>query len=286
MRLSQNMNSLSIYNTYKKNLVQNASAMGKISSGTKINSAKDNPNKIGQSESMRIQIRSLQAAQRNLQDGASMIQAADSALQGVNDSLTRMKELVVSAANGTKSEDDREVIQKEIDELKNNINDLANNTKFNGVNIIGDKNVFSNSYPDNIDIVVGAMTGEQTRIPTFNVSTKVLQDEKGNTIADIDITKQEDCDIAVATIEDATKMVSSIRSKYGAMQTRLENGANNLDGNINTVQKAESNIRDTDIAVEMAELARTQLLNDTALALMVQSNKLPQEALQVLQKLN
>ncbi|MEG0367086.1 MAG: flagellin [Coprobacillus sp.] len=131
MRLNQNMNSLSIYNSYRKNLTANSSALDKLSSGTKINSAKDNPNKIGQSETMRMQLRSLQAAQRNLQDGSSMLQTADSALQEVNNSLTRMKELAVSAADGTKSVDDRKIIQTEIDQLKSNIDigsgDIGNN---------------------------------------------------------------------------------------------------------------------------------------------------------------
>lgn len=286
MRLNQNMNSLSIYNSYRKNLTANSSALDKLSSGTKINSAKDNPNKIGQSETMRMQLRSLQAAQRNLQDGSSMLQTADSALQEVNNSLTRMKELAVSAADGTKSVDDRKIIQTEIDQLKSNIDDLANNTEFNGVKLLSDPKVFSNEYPDNIDIVVGAMVGEQSRIPTYNISSTVLKDSKGNSIKNIDVVNKENCDKALETINETSKMVSSIRSKYGAIQSRFESGADNLDGNMNVVQKAESNIRDTDIALEMAELARTQILNDTALALMVQSNKLPQEAVQILGKLN
>lgn len=286
MRLNQNMSSLSIYNTYKKNLVSNSTALERISSGIKLNSAKDNPNKIGQSEQMRIQLRSLGSAQRNLQDGASMIQAADGALQEVNNNLSRMKELVISAANGTKSEEDVATIQDEINQLKQGIDNIAKGTQFNGVKLIGDENVFSNNYPAHHDIVVGAMVGEQTRIPAYNLSPEVLQDSKGNSIADLNVIDREKCLIASDTIDDVIGIVSSIRSKYGALQGRFENGAENLDGNMNVLQKAESNIRDTDIAVEMAELARTQILTDTALALMVQSNKLPQEALQVLQKLN
>ena len=114
MRLNNNMSSLSIYNGYKKNLINNKSAIERLSTGIKINSAKDNPNKIGQSEQMRIQIKSLQAVQRNLQDGVSMLQTADGALQEVNNTLARIKELSVSAANGSKSESEKEIIQNGI----------------------------------------------------------------------------------------------------------------------------------------------------------------------------
>ena len=141
MRLNHNMSSLSIYNGYKKNLINNKSAIERLSTGIKINSAKDNPNKIGQSEQMRIQIKSLQAVQRNLQDGTSMLQTADGALQEVNNTLARIKELSVSAANGSKSESEKEIIQNEIEEMKKNIDDLANNTEFNGVKLLCDERI-------------------------------------------------------------------------------------------------------------------------------------------------
>lgn len=285
MRLCQNMNSLSIYNRYKKNLTENSTAIERISSGLKINSAKDNPNKIGQSESMRIKLKSLQSAEKNLQDGVSMIQAADGALQSVNDTLIRIRELTVSAADGSKTADDRRIIQSEIDELKNNINDIAKNTEFNGVKLIGDENVISNKLPSYKPIVVGAMAGEQGRIPTYNVTIGNLKDNKGNSIEDINVIDNISASKATSTVDDVINVVSSIRSKLGAIQGSFENMAQNLGDNMNTLQEAESNLRDADIALEMADLAKTQILNDTAIALMRQSNKLPQESLQILQRL-
>ena len=277
MRLNHNMSSLSIYNGYKKNLINNKSAIERLSTGIKINSAKDNPNKIGQSEQMRIQIKSLQAVQRNLQDGTSMLQTADGALQEVNNTLARIKELSVSAANGSKSESEKEIIQNEID-------DLANNTEFNGVKLLCDERVPNNKYPMYKNIVVGAMQGEQGRIPSFNIRTEILKDEKGNTLKDIDVRTAEGVSSALEVVDESIKTVSSIRSRYGAMSNRLETTAENISSNEQVFERADSNLRDSDIALEMAELAKTQILNDTSLALISQSNNLPQDALRILER--
>lgn len=284
MRLNHNMSSLSIYNGYKKNLINNKSAIERLSTGIKINSAKDNPNKIGQSEQMRIQIKSLQAVQRNLQDGVSMLQTADGALQEVNNTLARIKELSVSAANGSKSENEKEIIQNEIEEMKKNIDDLANNTEFNGVKLLCDEGVPNNKYPMYKNIVVGTMQGEQSRIPSFNIRTEILKDEKGNTLKDIDVRTQEGVSSALEVIDKSIKTISSIRSRYGAMSNRLETTAENISSNEQVFERADSNLRDSDIALEMAELARTQILNDTSLALISQSNNLPQDALRILER--
>ena len=284
MRLNHNMSSLSIYNGYKKNLINNKSAIERLSTGIKINSAKDNPNKIGQSEQMRIQIKSLQAVQRNLQDGTSMLQTADGALQEANNTLARIKELSVSAANGSKSESEKEIIQNEIEEMKKNIDDLANNTEFNGVKLLCDDRVPNNKYPMYKNIVVGAMQGEQGRIPSFNIRAEILKDEKGNTLKDIDVRTPEGVSSALEVVDESIKTVSSIRSRYGAMSNRLETTAENISSNEQVFERADSNLRDSDIALEMAELARTQILNDTSLALISQSNNLPQDALRILER--
>ena len=278
------MSSLSIYNGYKKNLINNKSAIERLSTGIKINSAKDNPNKIGQSEQMRIQIKSLQAVQRNLQDGTSMLQTADGDLQEVNNTLARIKELSVSAANGSKSESEKEIIQNEIEEMKKNIDDLANNTEFNGVKLLCDERVPNNKYPMYKNIVVGVMQGEQGRIPSFNIRTEILKDEKGNTLKDIDVRTAEGVSSALEVVDESIKTVSSIRSRYGAMSNRLETTAENISSNEQVFERADSNLRDSDIALEMAELARTQILNDTSLALISQSNNLPQDALRILER--
>ena len=141
MRLNHNMNSLNCFNRYKKNIKQNSIAMNKISTGMQINSAKDNPNKIGQSEQMRIQLKSLKSAQRSVQDATSMLQSADGALGEANSILARMKELAVQASNDINNVMDRQAMQDEMKQLQNNLFDLANNTEFNGVKLIGEKEI-------------------------------------------------------------------------------------------------------------------------------------------------
>ena len=285
MRLSHNMNSLRLNNVYQKNLKDNISAMGKISSGVKINSAKDNPNKIAQSEQMRIQIRSLQSAQKNLQDGQSMLQAADGVLGETSGVLARMKELAVSAADGTKTEADRSTIQAEINAMKDTINSFAKDTEFNGVKLIGDENVSSNDYPSYKDTVVGAMVGEKIRIPAYNISCSFLQNNNGNALSDIDVTDQDNAGKAIDVIDASITSISEIRSKYGAISNRFESSADNLSQNTLIVEGADSSLRDTDIAAEMAEFSRTQILNQTGMALIAQSNNFPQDALKILERI-
>ncbi|MGL5150841.1 MAG: flagellin [Clostridium sp.] len=284
MRLNQNMASLGIYQNYKKNLGMNSTALDRLSSGQKINTSKDNPNKLGQSETMRMQIRGLAQAQRNLQDGVSMMQTFDGALDTVGNALTRMKELTVQAGAGGNTEEDRETIQREIDTLKSHIDYTAKNAEFNGKNIIGDEGVTNNNYPNNIVMTVGANSKETMKIPTFNVNTSALTDENGNTLKDISVMDSEAIATSLGVIDSAIAQVSSIRGKYGAIQNRMETTAENMSKNIEVNQRAESSLRDSDVALEMAEIARTQILIDTSLALMVQSNNLPMDALKVLER--
>lgn len=282
MRLNQNMASLSVYQNYKKTLAQNTTALDRISSGLKVKNAKDNPNKIGQSEFMRMQIRGLSQAQKNLQDGVSMMQTFDGALETVSNSLTRIKELSVQAGSGANSPEDLSIIQKEIDTLKEHIDFTAVNAEFNGKNIIGDKGVTNNNYPNEMAMTVGANSKELMKIPTYNVTTENLMDEKGNSLKNLDVTKENGVSDALSVVDASIKMVNSIRGKYGAISNRMETTAENMYQTIETSQKAESSIRDSDIALEMAEIARTNLLKDAALGLMVQTNNLPMDALRAL----
>ncbi|WP_143314742.1 flagellin [Clostridium sp. HBUAS56017] len=285
MRLNHNINSLNLYRGYKKNLKSNETAIDRISSGTKINSAKDNPNKIGQSEGFRIQIKSLEAAQRNLQDGVSMLRSADGALQEVNDTLVRIKELAVSASDGSKSPQDVKTIQDEIDQMKKAIDDLASNTEFNGVKLIGDTEVSNNSYPNYRELVTGAKVGDTMSVPLYNVSTNNLRDKDGNKFSDIDVTDRANVGKAISMVDEVITTITDIRARYGALENKFEDSADRLASNTQNVEKASSNIRDTDVAVEMAELARTQILNQTQIALIAQSNKFPQDALSVLKRI-
>lgn len=277
MRININMKSLGIYSGYKKNIIANSAAMEKISSGKKINSAKDNPLKIEQSENFRMQIRSLEMANKNLQDSTSMIQVADTAMGTISEALIRMKELTVQAANEVTNEADRKLIQDEIDVLKSHIDDTAKNTEFNGNKLLVNGNVTDNSKPDYVEMQIGANVGDSIGIPFFNVSSETLGIDKLDVVNDA--TK------ALNSIDEALKDVNGCRAKYGAVQNRLENSIEITSSSSYIYEKSSSDINDADIALEMAEIARTSILMESATAMMAQSNNFPKDMLNILANL-
>lgn len=277
MRININMKSLGIYSGYKKNIVDNSAAMKKISSGKKINSAKDNPLKIEQSENFKMQIRALEMANKNLQDSSSMIQVADSTMGTISEALIRMKELTVQAASETTNEADRNIIQSEIDQLKSYIDDTANNTEFNGNKLLVNGNVTDNSKPKYVEMQIGANVGDSIGIPFFNVSSETLGIDKLDVVNDA--TK------ALNSIDEALKDVNGCRAKYGAVQKRLETSIEITSSSSYIYEKSSSDINDADIALEMAEIARTSILMESATAMMAQSNNFPKDMLNILANL-
>lgn len=277
MRININMKSLGIYSGYKKNIIDNSAAMKKISSGKKINSAKDNPLKIEQSENFRMQIRALEMANKNLQDSSSMIQVADSTMGTISEALIRMKELTVQAASETTNEADRNIIQSEIEQLKSYIDDTAKNTEFNGNKLLVNGNVTDNSKPDYVEMQIGANVGDSIGIPFFNVSSETLGIDKLDVVNDA--TK------ALNSIDEALKDVNGCRAKYGAVQNRLETSIEITSSSSYIYEKSSSDINDADIALEMAEIARTSILMESATAMMAQSNNFPKDMLNILANL-
>ena len=277
MRININMKSLGIYSGYKKNIIANSAAMEKISSGKKINSAKDNPLKIEQSENFRMQIRALEMANKNLQDSTSMIQVADTAMGTISEALVRMKELTVQAASEITNEDDRKIIQSEIDELKRYIDDTANNTEFNGNKLLANGNVIDNSKPHYVEMQIGGNVGDSIEIPFFNVSATTLGLDKLDVV--------NDATEALNSIDKALKDVNACRAKYGAVQNRLETSIEITSSASYTYEKSSSDINDADIALEMAEIARTSILMESATAMMAQSNNFPKDMLNILANL-
>lgn len=279
MRININMKSLGIYSGYKKNITENATAMERISSGSKINSAKDNPLKIDQSEKLKMQIRSLEIASKNVQDTTSMVQTADTAMGTISEVLIRMKELVVKGASSTNTEYDKQVIQTEIEELTNYIEDTANNTEFNGNKILANANVTDNNKPFYMEMQTGSNVGDSMMIPFFNVSSKVLG------IDTLDVTTEDGATEALKNIDKALVNVNSCRSSYGAIQGRLETTAEIISSGTYVYEKSSSDINDADIALEMAEIARTSILMESATAMMAQSNNFPKDMLNILANL-
>ncbi|ACD52552.1 UNVERIFIED_ORG: flagellin [Clostridium botulinum] len=279
MRLSHNMFSANIYNNYKKQLTNNSGAVNNISSGLKLNSAKDNPNKITQSQMLKIQVLSNAAAKRNIEDTNSMIQTFDGAMQEMNDSLSRIKELTVQAGGGTLTIEDRQVVQKEVDSLTEHLDYMAKNTEFNGVKLI-------NGEKGEVTSMIGGLQDEVTTLPKFDLTSEGLGFvEKGTGKKLLDVTNQDNIGNSLELVDSAIQSVSSARSKYGAIQLRLEGTGDAITENSLSLEKSQSNIADADIAFEMLKFSESQILIQSSISLMAQSNNFPQDALNVLKNI-
>ncbi|WP_426349129.1 flagellin [Alloiococcus sp. CFN-8] len=282
MKLNANLMSLSIYKNYSKTLVRQSNALKRISSGEKIMSSKDNPHGLAKSELLRLQIRGLDVSSKNLQDSNAMLQTADSAMENINSSLTRMKELTIQAG-GTMSLSDREIIQKEIDEIKNHIDTVANNAEFNGVKLLKAEGIKDNNNPKQLINTSGANVGDVIHIPLYNLSLEMLKTSKGDLSKGVDVTKEDNISNSLEIIEDISKMVTSIRSKYGAIMGKTERIAENLSEFNILNQGAESRIRDSDVAEEILTYSKEDILINASTALLAQSNRFPQDILRILE---
>lgn len=274
MRINQNIYSLNIFKNYTKSVASNSTALERIASGKKINSAKDNPIKIERSENINIKLRSLQKASQNTQDGISALQVVDTAIGEIEDVLIRMKELSVQASSDNYSDEDRVSIKAEIEELKKFIDDTAESTEVNGNKLIGNKNVTDNSNPEIKKSQIGAEVGETIDIPYYNLSCDVLG------IDNVDVINNPSQSITM--LEKAISDVAGYRSKYGAIQNRMEESLDMIESNRATYEKNYSEIVDADVALEMLEVTRTSILMESSLALMAQSNNFPRDVVNML----
>ena len=277
MRLSYNLSSLNVYREHTRVLTRQSGSLERISSGYKVNSAKDDPNALASSEKMRIQIRGLQVAQRNAQDGVSMIHTVDGNLERINAMLHRVRELSIQAGGGA-SPDDIGNLKLEIDQLIDSIDNIAKTCEFNGVK-------FLNVDPaKNLKMPVGANVGETVEIPTYNLQASKL----GKGTDTLDTLKAMngsnfEIDKALSILDGAIDSVIGARTKYGALSNRFESTYDRVGEVHDAITGAESRVRDADIAEEMMSLTRDNLLVDAGHAMMVQSNKFPQEILRILE---
>lgn len=283
MRLMYNMYSLSILKNYKNAVADGDKSIGNISSGKKLNSAKDNPSKIVESDKLKINIQSRQAAKDGVQDTNSMIQTFDGAYQEMNNNISRLKQLVTQAGNGSISESDRADIQKEIEGVKSSINDLANNTSFNGIKLSlpDDPNEGTSGTIDTntstIKSTIGVQADEFMEIPFYHVTTKGLN------IDNIDVSgANPDIDSYLNQVDAATKQVDLIRSKYGAIETNLDDTLNSFDDMNDTLQAAQSDLEDSDVSTEMEKYSSSEVMVKAGISLMSQSNELPQDCVNLL----
>lgn len=273
MIINTNIAALNSYNRLSGTNNNMSKSLERLSSGKRINKAADDAAGLAISEKMKGQIRGLAQAQRNAQDGISLIQTAEGALKETHAILQRMRELSVQSANDTNTDDDRAELQKEVTQLISEIDRIAGNTEFNTKTLLDG----SLSGTDSALVFhIGANSGQTMEVQIGDMSSS------GLTVSAVSINSQSGANSAISTLDDAIESVSSERSKLGAIQNRLEHTINNLNASEENLTAANSRIEDIDMAREMMEFTKTQILSQAGTAMLAQANMMPQGVLQLL----
>ena len=247
-----------------------AKSSEKLSSGYKINRAGDDAAGLTISEKMRSQVRGLNKASDNAQDGVSLIQVAEGALNETHSILQRMNELATQAANDTNTTADRTAIQSEINALTSEIDRIQSTTQFNTQNLL------DGSFKKK-NLQVGALSGQKITISIAKMDKTALK------LDNVDVTTFANASTAMANIQKGISVVSTQRSNLGALQNRLEHTIANLDNISENTSSAESRIRDTDMAEEMVEYSKNNILAQAGQSMLAQANQSTQGVLSLLQ---
>ena len=289
MRINNNIPALNTHRILNMNTNSIEKALERLSSGKRINRASDDAAGLAISEKMRAQVQGLRQASRNSLDGISLIQTAEGALNEVHAMLQRMRELCVQGANGVYKEEDLKTIGAEIVQLTEQIDKIANDTEFNGIKLL-------DGSQKEIQLQVGANEGQKVTIEMSSInatakelgiagSGKLIETSgSGDNISftlskDLTPTKFND---AIKTYNTAIGKVSEMRSKLGAYQNRLEHTIKNTDNTAENLTASMSRIEDADMAIEMSEFTRLNILQQAGTAMLAQANQLPQGVLQLL----
>ena len=242
----------------------------KLSSGYRINRAADDAAGLSISEKMRSQIRGLNKASSNAQDGISLIQVAEGALNETHSILQRMNELATQAANDTNTSSDRTAIQQEMDQLTSEIDRIRSTTQFNAMNLLDGSFTGKN-------LQVGSLSGQSIGISISNMNASSLG------VSGLKVSSFSQAGTSMSKIQAAIDKVSTQRSKLGALQNRLEHTINNLDTTAENTQAAESRVRDTDMASEMVQYSKNNILTQAGQSMLAQANQQTQGVLSLLQ---
>ena len=269
LRINSNPAAVNAYRNLTSTNVGLGKSLEKLSSGFRINRAADDAAGLVKSETLRAEISGNKAAIRNAQDGISFVQTAEGAMNEVHSILQRMRELAVDAANTATT--DGTAQQAEIDELAAELEAIGTRTKFAG------KAVFSDT---DLTFQIGANSGDVLTVTEDLAMTSA--DVYGYNMATVDVTSGAGASTAIDAIDDAIGAVSTKRSKLGATQNRLEHVVNNLSVAVENLTASESRIRDTDMAMEMANFTKHQILSQAGTAMLAQANAVPQNVLTLL----
>ena len=265
MRINTNLNGMIATNQMAKNTALAGNSMEKLSTGLRITKAGDDAAGLAVSEKMRAQIRGMEQAERNVQDGISMVQTAEGALEEAGNIAQRMRELGVQAGNDTLAADDRQKIKAELDQLQGEMKSIAAETKFNGNTLLDAAKTFS--------IQAGAGT-EIRAIETQDLSA-IAVSLSLTTVTDITAAQS-----FVKSVDAALTSINTARANLGAMQNRLEYTSSNLTTSTENLTAAESRIRDVDVAKEMVKLSKLNILTQASQAMVSQAKQQPEQVTQ------
>lgn len=260
--------------------------MEKLSSGMKINRAGDDASGLAVSEKMRSQIRGLNQASTNAQNGISFIQTTEGYLQETTDIIQRIRELAVQASNGIYTDEDRMQIQVEVSQLVAEVDRIASAAQFNGMNMLTGRFARpegTNSVTGSMWLHIGANMDQrmQVYIGTMTATALNLRNIGDETIMSLE--SPDSANRAIGTLDEALKRINKQRADLGAYQNRLEHTITGLDIGAENLQAAESRIRDTDMAAEMVEFTKNQVLQQAGTAILAQANQSTQNVLSLLQ---
>ncbi len=273
LRINTNVSSLNAQRSLSRATEALNTSFRRLSTGQRVATAADDAAGLAISERLRARIRSTEQASRNAQDGISLVQTAEGAMQESNSMLIRMRELAVQANNGTMSVADRDTLQAEFAALIQEIDRVASATNFNTINLL-DGSVASLTLQVGADTTAGIDT---LTVSLTSISTTTLG------ITALDIGSTGSATSAIAAIDSAINSVSQGRGNLGAVQNRLLGLISNLGVSVENLSAAESRIRDVDVAAETAALTRNTIIQQAAISILAQANSQPQSALALLQ---
>jgi flagellin len=283
MVINHNMSSMFANRTLGLNNAELMGNISKLSSGMKINRAGDDASGLAVSEKMRAQIRGLNQANRNTQNGISFIQTTEGYLQETEDILQRVRELSIQSANGIYTEEDRMQIQVEVSQLVAEVDRIASQAQFNGMNMLTGRFARESVSNQEMTFHIGANMDQRVTayVGTMTAQALGLRGVQG-TDEKISISTPDAANVAIGTIDAALKLVNKQRADLGAYQNRLEETSYGLGIAAENLQSAESVIRDTDMASEMVEYTKNSILTQSGVAMLAQANNQSESVLALL----
>ena len=270
--INTNISAMRAANASNSAALMQGTAMQRLSTGKRINSAKDDAAGLAISTSMTSQITGMQQGIRNANDGISLAQTAEGALNEVSNMMQRVRELAVQSKSGTYSTDDRASMNSEVGELQKQVDDVLTNTKFNGVTL------FSKVAATDVSVVI-ATGGSASDAVTL--TSKGIDGTKLSATA-LDVTDATKAATTITNIDDTLKQVNATRASLGAGQNRLESVVNNLTNNSTNLSDARSRIEDADYSAETTAMAKAQILSQASTAMIAQANQSQQNVLSLL----